>query len=75
MKIMLIFLLIVLIIGLSIVGISFTRHDYEDFDSKYYDENGNHVYYDRSLKKKREYLKQHPSEKRGIRTIRRLLGL
>ncbi|MDO4334374.1 MAG: hypothetical protein Q4C37_00875 [Bacteroidales bacterium] len=74
MKIMLIFLLIILIIGLVMVGIAATRRDKLDFDSKYYDENGDHVYYDRSLVRKKEYLRRHPQEIRAVRTLRRLFS-
>lgn len=70
MKILAIFLLIVLIIGLIMVGLAMTRRDKRDFDAQYLDENGDHVYYDRSLIEKKDYMRR--TKNPNIRKLRNL---
>ncbi len=56
------------------VGIAMSRRDSGDIDSQYYDENGDHIYYDRSLKEKKEYTRRNPGEAKRIRTLRSLFS-
>lgn len=72
MKIIAIFLLIILFIALLIIGTAMVRRDWQDFDAKYYDEEGDHVYYDRSLKEKKWYMRLNPRDARKLRTFRQL---
>lgn len=72
MKIIAIFLLIIAIIALVMVGVAMSRRDGRDIDAQYYDEEGDHVYYDRSLVEKKEYARRHPREARRLRTFRHL---
>ncbi len=44
----------------------------EDPEADLYDEEGNHIYYDRSLIKKRKYAREHPDEADDLRTFRHL---
>ena len=37
--------------------------DSDDLDSQYYDDSGNHIYYDRSRIEKEEFIRRHPDEK------------
>ena len=46
--------------------------DEDDIDSQYYDEAGNHIYYDRSSIEKAEFIRRHPDEK--PRSLRRLFS-
>lgn len=71
MKIIIAFLLITVIIALVMIGVATSRKETRDLDSQYIDENGDHVYYDRSLIKKKHFLRLHPGDK-GLRTLRRL---
>ena len=73
-EIFIIFLVIILLLA-AVIGIAVTlrsRKEIGDFDSQYLDEEGNHIYYDRSLRDKREFARQHPGEK--PRTLRRLFS-
>lgn len=72
MKIVAIFVLIIAVVGIVILLTAFSRKDTREFDSQYYDEEGNHVYYDRSIKEKKEYARRHPSEVKRLRTFRNL---
>lgn len=72
MKIIAIFLLIILVIALLIIGTAMSRRDWQDFDAKYYDEEGDHVYYDRSLMEKKGYVRRFPHNASKIRTLRQL---
>lgn len=73
-QIFIIFLLI--IIGLAaVIGIAVSlrgRKEVGDFDKQYLDEDGNHIYYDRSLREKREFNRRNPEE--SPRTLRRLFS-
>ena len=70
--VLLIFLGLIVIIGILIFLIALATHRRgEDLDSQYFDENGDHVYYDRSAIEKREFAKHHPDVK-DVRTFRRL---
>ncbi len=46
----------------------------EDLEADFYDDKGNHIYYERSLIKKRKYAREHPDEASGLRTFRRLFS-
>lgn len=72
MKIIAIFVLIIAVVGFVIILTAFSRKDTREFDSQYYDEDGDHVYYDRSIKEKKEYARRHPSEVGRLRTFRNL---
>ena len=72
MKIIAIFLLIFLIVALILIGTAMSRRDWQDFDAQYYDEEGDHVYYDRSLKEKKWYARLNPQNARHLRTFRHL---
>lgn len=72
MKIIGILLLIILIIALIMIGIAVTRGEHRDLDKQYRDEDGDHVYYDRSLIRKKNFSRQHPDEAPKLRTWRRL---
>lgn len=74
MKIIAIFLLIIATIALLIIGTAMTRRDWQDFDAKYYDEEGDHVYYDRSLMEKKWYMRRFPHNVGKIRTFRHLFN-
>lgn len=44
-----------------------------DGDEAYYDEEGHHAYYDRSIIEKEDFAKEHP-EVHSVRTFRRLFS-
>ncbi|MDE5881786.1 MAG: hypothetical protein K2H60_08650 [Muribaculaceae bacterium] len=74
-EIFIIFLVIILLLA-AVIGIAValrSRKGIGDFDSQYLDEEGNHVYYDRSLIEKREFMRRHPEEG-NLRTLKRLLS-
>lgn len=74
-QIFIIFLIIILLLA-AVIGIAValrSRRENGDFDSQYLDEDGNHVYYDRSLREKQEFARQHPGEE-APRTLRRLFS-
>lgn len=69
-----IFMLIILGAALSVTLIAAIRNRHRKVDdSQYYDSEGNHVYYDRSSIKKREFSKRHP-EVKDVRTFKRLFN-
>lgn len=72
MKIVVIFVLIIAVVGIVIMLTALSRKDTREFDSQYYDEDGDHIYYDRSIKEKKEYARRHPSEVSRLRTFRNL---
>lgn len=72
MKIVAIFVLIIAVVGFVIILTAYSRKDTREFDSQYYDEDGDHVYYDRSIKEKKEYARRHQSEVGRLRTFRNL---
>lgn len=67
-QIFIIFLIIILMLG-AIIGAAVglrshrTRDLPDDFDEQYYNEEGNHIYYDRSRIEKEEFIRKHPGEK------------
>ncbi len=67
-QIFIIFLIIILVLA-AIVGaaVAFRGNREsgfpEDFDEQYYNDEGDHVYYDRSRIEKEEFLRRHPGEK------------
>ncbi len=74
-------ILMVIILGMAIAAMVFVAmndrdHDASgtqdyDPDAEYYDEDGDHVYYDRSRIEKKQFKKAHP-EVKDVRTFRRL---
>lgn len=85
-QIFIIFLIIILVLA-AIVGaaVAFRGHgesgpftpidnsrDPDNIDRQYYDESGNHIYYDRSSIEKAEFIRHHPDEK--PRSLRRLFS-
>ncbi|MDE6336039.1 MAG: hypothetical protein K2J63_05805 [Muribaculaceae bacterium] len=73
-EIFIIFLVIILLLA-AVIGIAValrSRKEIGDFDSQYLDEEGNHIYYDRSLREKQDFVQKHPGEK--PRTLRRLFS-
>lgn len=75
-KIFIIFILAIFAVGILIAAAISLRSQKrtEDMDRQYYDEEGNHLYYDRSLIEKEEFRRAYPSQSRYIRTLRRLFG-
>ena len=74
-QIFIVFLIIILLLA-AVIGIAVSlrsRKEIEDFDKQYLDEDGNHIYYDRSLREKKEFARQHP-EGESPRTLRRLFS-
>lgn len=72
MKILTIFILIIVIIALVMVGTAMTHRSGRDIDRQYIDEDGDHIYYDRSLIRKKDYARRHPDEAGALRTLRNL---
>ncbi len=72
--ILLIIILIMLAVILAIaLAVSLKSHgDVDDSDSTYRDQNGDHVYYDKSIIEKKNFYRLHPKE--AARTFSRLLG-
>lgn len=89
-KIFIIFLITIIILGMLVgVAVAIQGKDRlkneeeangdsnnseEDPEADFYDEDGNHLYYERSLIKKRKYAREHPDEASGLRTFRRLFS-
>ncbi len=89
-KIFIIFLITIIILGMLVgvaVAIqgkdrlkneeeanSDSNNSEEDPEADFYDDEGNHIYYERSLIKKRKYAREHPDEANGLRTFRRLFS-
>lgn len=74
-KLVVIYVAIIIIITLLIgcVAAFLNRHtDNTDIDSQYIDENGDHMYYDRSLIEKKNYAKHDPHGLKYIRKFSRL---
>ena len=75
---MIIVIFILIILGLAIVLSIFRFFSKQPFDSHndeaYYDENGHHVYYERSIIEKREFHKKNPDmQYSDIRSFKNLL--
>lgn len=69
------FILIILIIGLILVSTAAYWHRsdmYDDMDSQYIDENGDHIYYDRSLIEKKDYARRFPHSFKDVRRFSQL---
>lgn len=74
-KLLTIFLLLIFFIALLLVCIAafWHRHtDGVDIDSQYIDENGDHIYYDRSLIEKKNWAKHDPHGLKYVRKFSRL---
>lgn len=74
-KLLAIYIIILLIIGLLLICIAAFRHrhtDEVDIDSQYIDENGDHMYYDRSLIEKKNWAKHDPHGLKYVRKFSRL---
>lgn len=75
-EIFIIFLIIILLFAV-VIGIAVALRGQRgrgDFDSQYLDEEGNHIYYDRSLREKRAFARQNPQEEGKLRTFKRLFS-
>ena len=73
-KIFIIFLIIILVLA-GAIGIAVMlrgKRNFQDIDKDYYDENGNHVYYDRSRIAKDEFMQNNPDAK--PRSLKRLFS-
>ena len=66
-QIFIIFLIIIrilaAILGAAVAFRSKQSGNIGEIDSQYKDEDGNHIYYDRSRLEKEEFLRHHPDEK------------
>lgn len=73
-KIFIIFLIVIFLLAVlvTVAAALRSRHEADDSDP-YIDENGNHVYYNRSIIEKERFRRQNPAE-RDIRTFRRLFS-
>ena len=74
-QIFIVFLVIILLLA-AVIGIAVSlrsRKGIEDFDKQYLDEEGNHIYYDRSLREKQAFARRHPGEG-SLRTLKRLFS-
>ena len=66
-------ILLAVIMALAVMFLG--HHNDEGNDNHYLDEQGRHLYYDRSRIAKEEYLREHPDENpNSLRSFRRLLG-
>ena len=73
-KIFIIFLIVIFLLAVMVtVAVALRSRREAEGDDPYLDENGNHVYYNRSIIKKEEFRRQNPGE-RNIRTLRRLFS-
>ena len=64
-KIFIIFLIVILLLA-GAIGIAVMMRSKkfpEDIDCQYYDEDGNHVYYDRRRIEKKEFMRNNPDAK------------
>lgn len=70
------FLLLTLLLSLIItmIGEMSFRGENVDIESQYYDQNGDHIYYERSLIEKKEIKKRFPHIK-NLRSFSRLFGV
>ena len=73
-KIFIVFLVVIFAIGILVTAAISIRNRgrIDDIDRHYYDEDGNHMYYDRSIIEKKEFNRQNPSESKHVRTFSRL---
>lgn len=73
-KIFIIFLIVIFLLAVlvTVAAALHSRRD-EDAEDLFLDENGNHVYYNRSIIEKDRFRRQNPAE-RDIRTFRRLFS-
>lgn len=60
---------IAIVVVLLIIVIYFNLHPDRKKDTSYLNENGDHIYYERSIIEKKEFLKTHPNAK-DVRTLR-----
>lgn len=58
-----------IVVVLLITVFYFNRHTDSERDSSYLDENGDHIYYERSIIEKKKFFKTHPNAK-DVRTLR-----
>ncbi|MDE6577234.1 MAG: hypothetical protein K2J82_01410 [Muribaculaceae bacterium] len=73
-KIFIIFLIAIFALAL-LAAAAFSarnRDRLNEIDRQYYDEDGNHLYYDRSIIEKEDFRRNNPEEEKNIRTLRRL---
>ncbi len=66
-------IIVALIIVLAVATFYCHKHPEQNNDNSYLDENGDHVYYERSIIEKKRYFKAHPDQKDVVRTFRSLL--
>lgn len=74
-KLVVIYVAIIIIITLLLVIVAAFLHrhtDEVDIDSQYIDENGDHIYYDRSLIEKKNWAKHDPHGLKYVRKFSRL---
>lgn len=72
-SILIAFMIVILFIVLLIfIGARFLGGDRDNENDKFSNEDGDHVYYERSIIEKKEFAKKHP-EVKGLRTFSRLL--
>ena len=73
-KIFIIFLIVILVFA-AVIGLAVMmrgRNYPDDIDKQYYDEDGNHTYYDRSRIEKEEFMRENPGAK--PRSLKRLIS-
>lgn len=64
--------MVIIVLGVLLVVAALSSHsNNDDIDKQYYDEDGLHKYYERSIIEKRDFKKNNPNSS-GIRTFRRL---
>lgn len=70
----LIFVLIIIAVAaiLIVLGLYFRRNPDQNNDSAYLDENGDHIYYERSIIEKKKFIKENPEAKGKVRTFKAL---
>lgn len=72
--ILIIFMLVILALIVLVVVCARATNDYRERENdQYYDKEGNHSYYERSIIEKRNFTRKHP-EIKGLRTFRRLFS-
>ncbi len=66
------FMIVILAIVLLIyIGVRFSGNYREKENDKFYNQDGDHCYYERSIIEKKEFARKHPGVK-GLRTFKRL---
>lgn len=65
------FIIVIILLVLFVCVISI-RTDSEYKEKELYNEDGDHLYYDRSIIEKKEFRKEHP-EVKNVRSLRRLI--